>query len=1458
MPSNRAIRVSRSPGHRARRERGTILVLALAVLAILGVAAVSYVTVVRTDRESTTAISREVNYQQQVDRLVEYIGQLIAADLHGNKLVTTSVPKSLNGNVRVWPSLFEDGESWDYPMIDDAWLDPSVTPESPLVLDPAAQASADRIARPDDSWLADVEPLWDENNPNLTSTWGQITNLRSAYVWKPADLRWERMDGRFVDLRQWFTRAQNGRGNPCVDLLAAGSAVDDQPLTAGDHGTAFLDDGTLNPIEGTAVFDRQISELGRDVNPGDQVGVLTQSDTAQWADCDGDLRPDSRWTVLEALGDLYGLKWVAAARIIDLSALVNVRSAIEFPYEATGPTAPGGGDMTKVLGDGGTPADVDLYRLLAGAADMTGGLYDETIEVRNLTRPASTFEDHLREGLGFRAAMAQLADNASYPYDPSVNFIEDPAQATRTWQPNVDPLTRAQRAAWTRWVGARLTDTDIEAVIGYPQRDLIDLQAFWGTNHSSVTSKFEQRIDGPGGDGGYLIGSMQTGYGPLRAKEQGSDARRFEQLSGANAEPQPTPLRLKRDVRRLLTTVSGAGKFAPVPVTNTAPSFAGQYLVEKVNIPDVARVAAGVDGVPDGVAQDIFSMWMYALAPAALLSRSPTGAGPVPALPGLGLDPSIASDTTMHYGGREFGRADQTAAEPPFNLNAGGAGAAYALHRAGALTVNLIDAVDERMPGNQVQNEVPTVARLRLEVEEKTNVATESLHLRTPQGDISVNALPTAMVPTDGITFVGVDRQPFLVELHTYAVYQDQRVINAMDGETAELRVINPDNPDEQVGAIIAFELANPWSNTIDLTGYRVSIGDDGTFIQFDLGQIQDTSENPVIAPGSTRIFYYATGLAEGVDVNDSTPTPGRRTEVWAELKAEWVDDVPDAVELRNNGFDDRAEKHQGLPSVLQTEPLTRVLFQDLVSRSEASVMLIYDGGIVSSVESAVLVDRMRAGQVGDRQHVVGGIDGAGVKPTYEVIPGSENDPTVVEGGLRVAVQQNIWRATERSNSLPGFPPYVLEEPELNGRASTWDGGTGTNSPVTEPTTFREVWTYPAFPDVPLPSDVAGSLFDVTDATITLGDPKGEFGDGSGIDGIGLGSFQLFVPNRSLRDPSELLMLCAHAHMYFHPDDNNPIATRNDRWITATEQLARRTNFIEDDPFASVGMFNPYFGVLDPSSIPPGLLTLAELPTGLAVPPPVRAVDLFETLDTQDFLVQGRININTAPPEVLDVVPGLSPQFDIGVVGSGGVVQEPMGGQRRVAIEQYRSRELDPEQWLGILGLRDTDDELPRVRGLTTPGELVVMDSRFGPTWDNRELFLSVGIDGQSASFPLETYVDLPAEDNAYADADFNPIDDAEERLALYRMLSNIVTTRSDVFLAWFIVRGYDPADIEAVALPNNPSLSQVHFAMDDPENNFGPTYESRWLAVYDRSTVKRPSDRPRLIMLVELPVAGG
>lgn len=449
--------------------RGVVIILALAVLAIIALAALSYMTVVRSDRVSSVIVSERAAYDRQPAVVIDHIAGLLTADLFGQKIVTPDVPRTVfDGGVEYpnWPRPFEDGNQWDYPHADPWFLTDA---NEGRELDVTDADPINRIAQPSDAWLASTEPLWDVSGSNLsnldrTKVWLQITNLRSGYRWDAEEEAWVRGDGKFVDLLQFFA-------NPDPDTNLASARVDllDDALSVSPRGGSFfqpvgaptlyaLNDPFSNDSrDSVAVFDIPMTEMTRLTGDADTgPGVLDNVDERWWVDTDGDVRPDARWQTLEALGDLGGLRWVVAARIIDASGLLNYNTALEYSYAGGNLAIAQAGTANKVQGTqldqdphsstGTTPADVDLFGVIyemsgGDAANGPSNIYDtgpgtDPVRMRNdlFTFDGDpnllgedgidAFEDHMYNGLGIRDFLS-AADRAG---DELLSGANQPAE----------------------------------------------------------------------------------------------------------------------------------------------------------------------------------------------------------------------------------------------------------------------------------------------------------------------------------------------------------------------------------------------------------------------------------------------------------------------------------------------------------------------------------------------------------------------------------------------------------------------------------------------------------------------------------------------------------------------------------------------------------------------------------------------------------------------------------------------------------------------------------------------------------------------------------------------------------------------------------------------------------------------------------------------------------------------
>jgi hypothetical protein len=79
-----------------------------------------------------------------------------------------------------------------------------------------------------------------------------------------------------------------------------------------------------------------------------------------------------------------------------------------------------------------------------------------------------------------------------------------------------------------------------------------------------------------------------------------------------------------------------------------------------------------------------------------------------------------------------------------------------------------------------------------------------------------------------------------------------------------------------------------------------------------------------------------------------------------------------------------------------------------------------------------------------------------------------------------------------------------------------------------------------------------------------------------------------------------------------------------------------------------------------------------------------------------------------------------------------------------------------------------------------------------------------------------------------------------DEQLAVINGLSDTITNRSDVFIAWFVVHGYSEQDCQMTA--NNPNVPLV------------PSIARRFLMVVDRSKVTQRGQKAQVLLFKEVP----
>lgn len=162
---------------------------------------------------------------------------------------------------------------------------------------------------------------------------------------------------------------------------------------------------------------------------------------------------------------------------------------------------------------------------------------------------------------------------------------------------------------------------------------------------------------------------------------------------------------------------------------------------------------------------------------------------------------------------------------------------------------------------------------------------------------------------------------------------------------------------------------------------------------------------------------------------------------------------------------------------------------------------------------------------------------------------------------------------------------------------------------------------------------------------------------------------------------------------------------------------------------------------------------------------------------------------------------------------------------------------LDRRTMTGIEGLRTSP-------GFGSVGELLSV--RLDPelqtsdpfAWQNlRNLTMELyGIDGVAQGIDNEATV-VPEVNFGGQVGD--TVDDYAEKLAMASGVLNMVSVRSDFYAVWFVVQGYRESDVANLR----------------PEDPLIPSIQKRYMMVVDRSNVVEPGDKPKIVLLKEVPL---
>lgn len=550
--------------------RGTFLVIVIGTLSLLAIVGLVYFAIGQGDRRTSEAMLRGDRVNAVPSEVADYIGTILAKD------VTDLVPERMNwdaaalrNNTKTW--LFR-AETWDYPS--SSWTyDSSKLSTGRSFSDPNPPPIEDSFVyftpwgRGDDPFLASLDPTW------LNPTNATHSNPDKAYL---ENLDWAHIsniapDGRYVNLfnlrNNFNSPAPRWNGNPIP--INKGTISDNLTLPNGSTKTDF--NAAVDMKFPTFFSDRQVGGF-RPTNATYPAKVNTRDyPFYQWADADGSGFFNARWQELidargaaptSVLGHNDNIRWFVASRVIDLSGLINVNTAMDTEL------AP-----TKLYRLGLRPADIDLVRLLSYAdafeqggpnggpnsffvpsADTGKDLpYDYSkVDSKGFYESGQLAYSMLQKALTEK--LTPVAANSASGAFPKKTTI-DPKLRTNNYD------ERAQASEGVYLAGGKYQIGGI-----FPLEDTVELLTRHGINNPGFTSLLERVM------GGYytnLSDSKKDHYSPLRDNRP-LEAELFfpKAVSNSNilvpsqiAANSPTDRALLQhaiDPRHRITTVSAA------------------------------------------------------------------------------------------------------------------------------------------------------------------------------------------------------------------------------------------------------------------------------------------------------------------------------------------------------------------------------------------------------------------------------------------------------------------------------------------------------------------------------------------------------------------------------------------------------------------------------------------------------------------------------------------------------------------------------------------------------------------------------------------------------------------------------------------------------------------------------------------------------------------------------------
>ncbi len=607
------------------------------------------------------------------------------------------------------------------------------------------------------------------------------------------------------------------------------------------------------------------------------------------------------------------------------------------------------------------------------------------------------------------------------------------------------------------------------------------------------------------------------------------------------------------------------------------------------------------------------------------------------------------------------------------------------------------------------------------------------------------------------------------------------------------------------------------------------------------------------------------------------------------------------AVNVRTGAIEPAGEIFSGTTDQQRSIRLWRAM----ISNASDDNMVASSG--MNNPDNDYLVDRMRdpagSGATLKRELPAGNQDISGtfgLDETYTGTPSSTNNNT----GFTISLRASVRRPDESSVGDTGVPAYMIEAKSSSRNRTATD-------PFSPSSVDREDFeqnTNGAYARFSLFIDGTANATPPTDVLMTTAREHADEKTGGAIGNNRTGvAYSALIPEfpRSLRAratsgtlrPADLLLPFAigpfvemDATGASQISDFSPAV---DRFYTLGEALALALDYDGGPagaPIADLGspnrnpggvlaaprpaitranlVFDDYVLFRDVDlngqfTYAAGAVTDALYGTG--IPAALSILDIFHTMNTsirsERVSTPGKVNINTAPTEVVRAARMLSP-FDAVPTdwswftpagqhdGNSDIASTLIAYRDKIPLHPRRAAGFNAAAILDFSDLNDAADDLnqdgdnngrffatdvPGLRetpGFRSIGEIMLArDIRASNPEGLLHSIDRLGYDSQDTT--------APGVDAATGNTSTDDIaDDYSERLAIGNSVANLFSVRSDYYAVWFVLHGYAQTDVASLK-PTDPLV---------------PTVARRFLMVVDRSNVNVKGDEPQVVLFKELP----